>query len=405
MVSINIGIVTVWADSGAGFVSQSYYNILKKHFNVEIYCRGSYIQDNNLEVWQEGNVTVDTSNDHATNIDKKKFINWIKQKKIQIILFNEQRYWQPVLWAKEFGVKCISYIDYYTAETIDFFHIYDGLLCNTKRHFDIFKHISNTIYIPWGTSPKIYFPKKNIKIIDDCVYFLHSAGLGGPNDRKGTKNVILSFKNTKGNAILYIDSQLPLTYFDDEIQNVVKNESRIVFRHITTTPPHNYKDADVYVYPTRLEGIGLTISEALMSGLPVITTDNPPMNEIVIDNFNGKLVEVTNYIARYDGYYWPEAIINLNSLTNLLQFYIDNPEIISQHSANARNKSLNELNWDNNCLNLGDYILKTISNPNTIIPQHLIKKIKNYDRKYNSTSFDVIKLGVKMLLKNIFKLK
>jgi len=56
-----------------------------------------------------------------------------------------------------------------------------------------------------------------------------------------------------------------------------------------------YYLGDVYVYPTTLDGLGLTVYEALASGLPVIATDVAPMNEIITED-NGKLVKVSSLV-------------------------------------------------------------------------------------------------------------
>ncbi len=48
--------------------------------------------------------------------------------------------------------------------------------------------------------------------------------------------------------------------------------------------------ADVCVAPSRWEGLGLHLYESMALGLPVITNDNPPMNEVVHDGDNGLLV-------------------------------------------------------------------------------------------------------------------
>ena len=42
--------------------------------------------------------------------------------------------------------------------------------------------------------------------------------------------------------------------------------------------------------PSRWEGLGLHLFEATALGLPIITNDNPPMNELVVDGRNGLLV-------------------------------------------------------------------------------------------------------------------
>ena len=57
----------------------------------------------------------------------------------------------------------------------------------------------------------------------------------------------------------------------------------------TLPAPGLYHLGDVYVYPSRLDGVGLTVGEALACGLPVITTENGPMDEFVEDGFNGRL--------------------------------------------------------------------------------------------------------------------
>ncbi|MBA2765214.1 MAG: glycosyltransferase, partial [Thermoleophilaceae bacterium] len=42
--------------------------------------------------------------------------------------------------------------------------------------------------------------------------------------------------------------------------------------------------------PSRWEGLGLHLFEATAFGMPIITNDNPPMNEVVEDELNGILV-------------------------------------------------------------------------------------------------------------------
>jgi len=51
-----------------------------------------------------------------------------------------------------------------------------------------------------------------------------------------------------------------------------------------------FASADVCLAPSRWEGLGLHLYEATAFGMPIITNDNPPMNEIVADGVNGLLV-------------------------------------------------------------------------------------------------------------------
>ena len=60
--------------------------------------------------------------------------------------------------------------------------------------------------------------------------------------------------------------------------------------------PHNdlikiYKDNHLYLNLSRIESFGVTIIEALASGLPVITFDTKGGNELIKNNFNGIVVK------------------------------------------------------------------------------------------------------------------
>ena len=51
-----------------------------------------------------------------------------------------------------------------------------------------------------------------------------------------------------------------------------------------------FASCDVCLAPSRWEGLGLHLYEATALGMPIVTNDSPPMNEIVEDGANGLLV-------------------------------------------------------------------------------------------------------------------
>ena len=61
-----------------------------------------------------------------------------------------------------------------------------------------------------------------------------------------------------------------------------------------------YKSADVYVQPSRYEGWGLSVVEAMASGLPVIMTDVGLAGELVHNNTTGLVVPVADEQAIVD---------------------------------------------------------------------------------------------------------
>ena len=120
---------------------------------------------------------------------------------------------------------------------------------------------------------------------------------------------------------------------------------------------------DVFIYPSRLDGIGLTLAEAISSGLPSITTNSPPMNEFVREGVSGKLVDVDHYLGRNDGYYWAQSICNVRSLQNAIQYFvnIDN-QSLQKFKDSTRHFAEVNLDWKNNARDI-----------NNIFKQELIK--------------------------------
>ena len=139
-----------------------------------------------------------------------------------------------------------------------------------------------------------YLLQALLRRLSGPVRFFHSAGMGGVELRKGTDILVRAFQQVTGNAQLIIHSQVGLDRYAS-VASLIHNDPRIEFIEATVGAPGLYHLGDVYVYPSRLEGIGLTIAEALACGLPVITTDCAPMNEFVQKDFNGKLVSIERY--------------------------------------------------------------------------------------------------------------
>jgi glycosyltransferase involved in cell wall biosynthesis len=172
--------------------------------------------------------------------------------------------------------------------------------------------------------------------------------------RKGTDLVVRAFQQVTGDAKLIIHTQKPLRAQDLGLD--APGSSRIQIITGTVPAPGLYHLGDVYVYPSRLEGIGLTICEALACGLPVITTDNPPMNEFVDHGENGLLVKVADQKRREDSYYWPMATVDIQDLRSKMQWYVDHPNSVSSHSQQARQSAEVRFSWEKNSRILGDFV-------------------------------------------------
>ena len=183
----------------------------------------------------------------------------------------------------------------------------------------------------------------------------------------------------------YNGEEYTLNLIDKNINNPEKYGITVIEK--TVSAPGLYYMGDVYVYPTTLDGLGLTMYEALASGMPVITTDCAPMNEVITKEV-GQLVKVDEYRCRWDAYYWPLAFVNENSLIAAMNYYVENKKDLLQYRDVARKTAENLWDWDSRIELVSDAF--TNSEVKEVNLEQLKNRIKTQSKK-----------EMKLLLKNI----
>jgi glycosyltransferase involved in cell wall biosynthesis len=88
-----------------------------------------------------------------------------------------------------------------------------------------------------------------------------------------------------------------------------------------------YRGADVFAFPTLLEGMGLVVLEAMACGIPVIVTDHGP-GDIVRDGIDGFVVPIRDEDA----------------ICERLQVLYEDPDLRARMGRNARQRALS-LSW------------------------------------------------------------
>jgi len=348
---MNIGIVTTWFESGAAYVSRQYISLLESNHNIFIYARAGRVPSKDEAYWSRNYNVTQNKEDLliTTYINRNQFTRWVKKNNLDILFFNEQQWWEPLKWCKEMGIKTGAYVDFYTELTIPLFAVYDFLICNTKRHYSAFSWHPQCFLVPWGTDIETFRPVRNAPPGNGPMVFFHSCGVDPY--RKGTDLLIRAFYETKSNSKLIIHTQIAIEELFPELISIIKNlttSGNLEIIQKTVTAPGLFQLGDVYVYPSRLEGIGLTIAEALASGLPAIVPDYPPMNEFVSEGKTGSLIRVSRLNARNDGYYWPLCTIDTDDLKAIIARIAEQPALVRQMKVNARKYAEENLNWLNN---------------------------------------------------------
>lgn len=356
---MNIGIVTTWFERGAAYVSRQYKEVLEDTGStVFVYARGGEVNAVDKSRWGGERVTEAKIVPFPlpTYIDEVDFKQWLINNNIEIVFFNEQRWLKPVVMCKDLGIKTGLYVDYYTEDSLASFDVFDFLICNTRKHYSAFEWHEQVYYIPWGTDVEL-FDASSKRLQSEKVRFFTSSGMNPY--RKGTDLVINAFADAvqspavANNAELVVHTQIPLIDFflnrggyEGTIKNIRLLDGLGVLRVIEKTvgAPGLYYEGDVYVYPSRLDGIGLTVAEAISSGMPVIVPDDGPMNEF-LPECGSAAVRIKRLFCRSDAYYWPQNEVDVKYLAELLVNYVASKESIPSYSNSSREYAVKNLNW------------------------------------------------------------
>ena len=125
-------------------------------------------------------------------------------------------------------------------------------------------------------------------------------------------------------------------------------ELRRISRNVELrTPPQQnerlYDDGDVCVQPSHWEGLGLQLLECQAAGLPLVTTDAPPMNEL--NPLRTLRVAATEIVSVLGNHVFTSHGLSAEDLASTLESLYGSD--LSQASQEARQFIEREHSWDN----------------------------------------------------------
>lgn len=193
------------------------------------------------------------------------------------IICLERLHWHPglIAVAKTHGLKvvCVPMWEWFRG-TDKAWKDADFFLCPNEKAVAVLRSygFSNTMHVPWPLDLEA-LPSR--QVTGAARTFIHNAGLVDHDDRKGTSCVVKAFarvSNPDIRLILRLQKESPLSIKDQRIDLRIGN---------LDDPSDLYKEGDVAIQPSRMEGLGFMVLEPVCCGIPVITTDAAPMNEYV----------------------------------------------------------------------------------------------------------------------------
>jgi glycosyltransferase involved in cell wall biosynthesis len=145
-------------------------------------------------------------------------------------------------------------------------------------------------YVPNGVEEKFfverqYFPQPATRLLYVGTWL----------DRKGVYYLADAFqsiaRNVPGVSLTLAGCLGPVEQVKGFFAPEVREQIRVIPSVSREEMPGLYASHDILVFPSLMEGMPLTVLEAMATGLPVVTTETPGMVELVEDGFNGLLVQ------------------------------------------------------------------------------------------------------------------
>lgn len=193
------------------------------------------------------------------------------------ILFFERPTWHPYILrlAQELGLAtvCVPNWEWFKGNAPEWKYC-DLFVCPSRFTEKIVRSygFKNTCVLTWPLD-LAKFPMRCVT--GPARHFIHNSGLVDADDRKGTRDTIRAFCRIKRSDVrltVRMQKQVPLPPIDDRVEILSGNLQSVA---------DLYSTGDICVQPSKMEGIGFMVLEPVCSGLPVITTNYPPMNEYV----------------------------------------------------------------------------------------------------------------------------
>jgi glycosyltransferase involved in cell wall biosynthesis len=211
----------------------------------------------------------------------------------------------------------------------------DKFVCLTRWAYEIAQSYNlPSVYCPFPVdTEKFKFTQRG----SDNIVFLHNAGKLGNKFRKGTDLVVSAYWQSIINRNSF--NLLLRSQYAKDVDN----------------PYELYSMGDVYLAPSRKEGLGLPIYEAMACGLPVITTDFMPASEPI--PFKELLINNTNIPIDNDYKDGSEHEISMDHFLDTISMVKNlGKDRIQEISCGVRKHIYDNYSWDS----VGDRLRREI---------------------------------------------
>jgi glycosyltransferase involved in cell wall biosynthesis len=303
---VRIGIVAYWFNRGQGVVARQLRSALDSLGNETAVLarptRATNIDPSRIDssgVWAQSGVTA--ASDYVIPIAE--YEAWAQENELEVVLFDQNYQFDEIARLRDSGVLTVGRFvwEQFSAEHVGpasraFDVIYSMTACEQERYG---RMGIESPRVHWGCHPDLIAAASDGNGARDPAGHVSLLFPGGfMSKRKPVDAVVEAFRAAEGDELrlllkAQVDRRLTEVRRLARGGRIGRRDKRIeILAEDLQTDEYMrlFASADAIIAPSRWEGLGLHLYEATALGIPVVTNDNPPMNEIVRDGHNGLLV-------------------------------------------------------------------------------------------------------------------
>jgi 1,2-diacylglycerol 3-alpha-glucosyltransferase len=371
---MRIGIVAYWFNRGQGVVARQLRSALDglghETFVLARPTRKTNIRPDWIDregVWAQQGVTA--GSDYLIPGDE--YLAWAADVGPDVVMFDQNYQFDEIATLRSSGVRTVGRFvwEHFSDEHVEpAAKAFDVLYSMTAVERERYEGMGiESPRVRWGCFPEMVALGEELEraraqrtASPEQVRYLFPGGF--MSKRKPLAETIEAFRGTDDPRLRFV-LKAQVERQEKRVRLLARGGSRFGRRDprielITADlPTDDYLrmlgTADVCIAPSRWEGLGLHLFEATALGVPVLTNDNPPMNEVVTDGVNGLLVPgIPDGNAPRSGI--PAFKPDVGVLSAAIERIADD-DLRAELAAGARRRR-EELNWETTTQDLAELL-------------------------------------------------
>jgi 1,2-diacylglycerol 3-alpha-glucosyltransferase len=240
-------------------------------------------------VWEQAGVTEAS----GFEIPEEEYLRWGEENSLDAAMFDNHYQFAEIAALRASGVKTVGrfvWEHFSPGDAGPATEAFEVIYSMTDAERERYRELGiASPRVHWGCHPEMtsVVPQRD----PDVVRVIFPGGFVG--HRKPVAEAIEAFMKTSDERLrLLVKAQVDRKQLKPVLKRAKKDRRIEVLLEDQPTAEHlqTFADCDVCLTPSRWEGLGLPLYEATAFGMPIITNDDPPMNEVVTDGLNGLLV-------------------------------------------------------------------------------------------------------------------